>query len=322
MATDLPKFIAGNGTFLIQDPLGLRTCILPVVAIGQKKDEIIGLGTCFQISPWRWLTAHHVVQYNDMLAFPPDTVAAIGFSFGYIYGKHHFLTTDHFAEISELKRFQAIDTAEVVLPFQAAPPPIVIDIAAIHANPAKVKEPRLDNPLPISRTSPSIGEEVLAIGFPILGSKHDVAHDGIAFEERMYGAPGKIVELLPDGQSTSKPWPSFRIEGNWKSGMSGGPVINASGEVVGVVSSSFEPTTDYPGIGYAVDITRIAMHALLPDMDLNHPGFAFAYGVIVENNLVRFAPDEATAHEVAKTVEGAHVRYISVNPRTEEWVTV
>jgi serine protease Do len=54
----------------------------------------------------------------------------------------------------------------------------------------------------------------------------------------MKGAFGRITGYFPSGRGRRNPTPVYQVEANWESGMSGGPVLNQAGEVIGVVSHS------------------------------------------------------------------------------------
>jgi serine protease Do len=52
----------------------------------------------------------------------------------------------------------------------------------------------------------------------------------------MFAAYGRVTDLYPCGRDHSNPTPVFEVEADWPSGMSGGPVFDAKGEVIGLVS--------------------------------------------------------------------------------------
>ena len=320
-----PEHFFTEGTkekFLIQDPFGLREVIQPVVSLSQVENSITGLGTCFQVSPWLWLTAHHVVQHSVASAFPEGEVGAVGFSMGLVYGTAGFISTDIFGEIVQCVTYKTTDaTSNDYLP-GPKPPEIVIDAAALRVNVENLKKAHLRSPLPISRVGPKIGDEVLAIGYPILGSKFEADSARSIFEERMFGASGVVTKVHTNGTSASKPWPTFEIEGDWEAGMSGGPVINTLGQVVGAVSSSFAPDESGPGIGFAVNLPMIPLGLIAPELDLLNPGFSIGFGVFDSGDLRGFFPALELAQQFAAGSENYVVQKISFNPKTEDWIEV
>ncbi|WP_372239803.1 serine protease [Pseudomonas sp. SCB32] len=91
---------------------------------------------------------------------------------------------------------------------------------------------------------PEIGEIVLAVGFPELDlSEVGESEQNALLTEGMYGAYGRIIDVQLEGTSRSNSTPVFVVESDWPSGMSGGPVFNRSGEVIGIVSRSQPPRT-------------------------------------------------------------------------------
>ncbi len=309
-----------NDTFLIQDPFGLREVIQPVVSISQSEDKITGLGTCFQVSPWLWLTAHHVVRHSSTSIFPDNEVGAVGFSMGLVYGTVGFVTTDIFGEVRQRLTYENPEAAHLnVLP-GPKPPDILIDVAALRVNIQNLKRKPLISPLPIGREGPKIGDAILAIGYPILGSKFKSQSSRLIFEENMYGASGVVTAIHPKGTSESKPWPTFEISGNWESGMSGGPVINTHGEVVGVVSSSLPPYEGSPGVGFAVALPNIPLPHIAPELDIGNPGFIKGYGVFSSEKIVGFFPSLEIAQMSKAQSSELQIRRISLNPKTEVWV--
>jgi len=308
--------------FLIQDPFGLREVIQPVVSISQTADKITGLGTCFQVSPWLWLTAQHVVQHSSTETFPPDEVGAVGFSIGLAYGKVAFVTTDTFGAIRQVLTYKLPAAKPAAWPPNPTSPDIQIDVASLRVDVSNLKKARLVSPLPLATTGPAIGDEIFAIGYPILGSTFSNTSSSMIFEERMYGAGGIVTALHPAGTSAMKPWPTFEIEGNWEGGMSGGPVINLKGEVVGIVSSSFAPYEESPGVGFAVQLSAIPLQEIAPELDLAHPGFTKGYGVFQADQLIGFYPTKDVATIAAGDTDGLVIRHITHNPKTDEWMTL
>lgn len=128
---------------------------------------------------------------------------------------------------------------------------------------------------------PAIGEIVLAMGFPQLDlSEVDIAKQSALLEEGMFGAYGRVVAIHERGVSRSNPTPVFEVESDWPGGMSGGPVFNRDGEVVGMVSRSLRAEADHAGSGYAVHfgIAR-DIELLTPNVDTLNPGWRNCWGV-------------------------------------------
>jgi serine protease Do len=318
MIEGIDRFFRTSGAeeqFKISDPFGLRQTIQPIVSIPNDGSGIYGLGACFQVSPWGWLTAQHVLVDKQGNRFPEDETRLVGFSPGAIFGGVTLRVRDYFGMIVQVCDFGPEHSDSLLSDPKS--PDILIDCAALRVKVDDLKVKRLVSPLPLSTTSPSIGDKVLAIGFPILGVNFCGKSARHLFEEQMVGAAGVVTKLYPQGRSLTRPWPTFEIEGNWKSGMSGGPVINKEGAVVGVVSSSFPPMKEGPGIGYAVDIALVDLSPIAPEIDRSNPGWCYAAGLFRNGKLLGAYPNEEAAN-IAKAEEDL-VRKIRINPKTEEW---
>jgi S1-C subfamily serine protease len=99
------------------------------------------------------------------------------------------------------------------------------------------------------------GEHVTAIGFPF-GIGPSVSHGVISGLKREYRAP--------DGERSLSNLIQFDAAAN--PGSSGGPLVNAAGEVVGIVTAilSTSEKATFSGIGFAVPIETAAGAAGLP----------------------------------------------------------
>lgn len=123
----------------------------------------------------------------------------------------------------------------------------------------------------VSASSPEIGDTVVAVGFPkldvIKGGRREVA---ALLEEEMFASYGTVTALHPNGRDRANQTPVFEVEAHWPSGMSGGPVFNQEGHVVGIVSRSMERTEGFAGCGWATWLARLpelanaARYAQLP----------------------------------------------------------
>ena len=253
-------------SFLIQDPFGVREVVQPIISIpedGGNDTQITGIGTCFQISPWSWMTAQHALEYDDENTFPPGEVGAVGFSPGLVFGTFGFYGPDIFAPIRQTFSIKAQE-GQIDPRTGREPPKMMSDMSVLYVDTSLIKREGKISPLPISNEPVKIGDKLLAVGFPILGTKF--TSDKQVFEERMHGARCVVTELYPKGRGDSQQWPCIQVEGNIKSGMSGGPVINAKGEVVGIVSSSFPSTEDGPGTGFFINLTSIDLSMIAPEV--------------------------------------------------------
>jgi serine protease Do len=162
-----------------------------------------------------------------------------------------------------------------------------IDVAMLEPEPIGpgVRPPQT---LPI-RTSgwiPKLGEIVLAIGFPQLDlSEVDSAKQSALLEEGMYGAYGRVVAIHEEGVSRLNPTPVFEVQSDWPGGMSGGPVFNRNGEIVGMVSRSLRADTEHSGTGYAVHFNLARdIEQLTPYLDRLNPGWRRCWAVFTPSS--------------------------------------
>lgn len=308
--------------FLIQDPFGLREVIQPVVSISQTEDKITGLGTCFRVSPWSWLTAQHVVSNKGGEAFPEHEVGAVGFSSGLIYGSVRFTTSDYFGQISEIRTVKKNGSTESSIFPGSRDPDISVDLAALRVVTTQLKRKPLISLLSLSRSQPKVGDKLIGIGFPILGSSHGGNEAIMRFEERMYGACGVVTEIHPNGVTRSKRWPTFQIEGEWKSGMSGGPVIDLNGQVVGIISRSLLPSGDDPGIGWAVDLTSIPLNKFAAEIDPENPGWSRGWATFSKKRMTGFFETQQSAESYQTASEADEVKLVSHRPKTDCWMEI
>ncbi len=303
--------------FVIQDVQGLRHAIQPIVSISSIQDKITGLGTSFQISPWTRVTAHHVViDKSSGDAFPTGEVGAVGFHPGLAYGRIGFLSTDYFAKISQIMTFPKPVSDQPDFMPGPKPAEIQIDVAGLYLDKSLITVPDIVNPLPISRQPVKVGDKVLGVGFDILGADIPIQDQKALYQERLIGSAGHVTEILKDGQSTSYPWPTFRVECDWTGGMSGGPVINENQQVVGMISRSSAATNSEKGIGYAVDLTRIPIRKIAPELDLANPGWHYGHGIFDKNDhLVAMMPNPSMAKQAIKVLSAAYTRPLTYNPK-------
>lgn len=302
--------------FLIQDPFNLRKQVLPILTIDRNSGFLTGLGTAFRAGPFgTFLTAEHVL--NDHFVTPEagdSAIAAVLFGIGLVYGTVG-LSSKYFAPIREAMCWRSATDEPPVLIGAPQPPRMVADVMRFHVDASAVPGPQAAPPLPIrlSGRRPEVGDRVMAIGYPELTClQHEEPDKAMRFTERMYGAVGRVTSLLPQGRGTSRPWPMIEIEAHWRSGMSGGPVFNEQGEVIGLVSFSLEPDGELPGVGYATDFAGVQLHHLVPGIDPSNPGWALGWGVVRREpwHLAGLFPDQEQAETFRRELgEGYEVRF-------------
>lgn len=290
---------AENGvTFPIYDPFGLRKAVVPVF-LRYPDGSAVGVGTAFHVDGWcRLLTADHVVDHIRRLhlnQIAPDTLievdisrsshAAVLLGYGVVFGTVG-IPSPCWAPMSRVDAIviegeeDPMGTLQGKLsPYQVGP-----DLAGMSA----VLHPSapLFHTVPVNfHTPPEVGELVLAVGYPELRFEPLNGIDTARYlREGMYGVYGHVTSLHPNGRERTRPSPGFEVEANWPPGMSGGPVFNRHGEVIGVVSSSLPSSDMGPGIGYAISLAMTANASkLAPALDVNNPGCRLGFAVYRTN---------------------------------------
>ncbi len=278
--------------FRLQDPFGVRKAIVPL--FWQEPDgHLRGLGSAFTIDPWgHFCTAAHVLaEANQRGAAIRDGsgwrvimpkgerfVLMLGFGMGFgtvslppfalapltAAWSPCFKGNDPLAELSGQMNVKPIDLSLI----DAA-----ISPEATVENLAMVSRPR----------GPRIGDTVVAIGFPGIETFRGDAEEALTtITEGMFAAYGRVTALYPNGRDQSTPTPVFEASSNWPPGMSGGPVLNMRGEVIGIVSRSLQPQsgTDL-GVGWATWLEALTeLPRWAPTLDSANHDMRQGWGVV------------------------------------------
>ena len=308
--------------FKIRDPFGLRNAVVPVFR--QNTDgQIFGMGTAFNINEFgTFLTAHHVIDF-DVQSAPSRPLLFLSMH-AIVFGRVA-IPDDCFVPIMSAQAPEMDSDDPMAALRGGSQRKIAMDIAIMQASPlgSGVRPPHTLK-VRVNDWKPHVGDIVLAVGYPELDlSELTADSQNMLLSEGMYGAYGKIVGIHPCGVGTANPSPVFEVETDWPPGMSGGPVFNQAGEVVGIVSRSMRADADHAGRGFAVDLGRChEIQVFAPSLDA--PGWQICWGLFLENEsepVSVHASDEQAANAGDVLGQPFSIRKISNEVGTKNWMS-
>ncbi|WP_205622368.1 trypsin-like serine peptidase [Xanthomonas arboricola] len=121
---------------------------------------------------------------------------------------------------------------------------------------AHVHHPLILAPLQISL--PLVGERLWAFGY-----RHGALQDATALITPLVTS-GLVTAAFPQGRGERMPSACIEVAMDTKGGMSGGPVVNANGDLVGIVSSSIEGGPSYVTLIW--EALRLTIGSRLPSL--------------------------------------------------------
>jgi serine protease Do len=306
--------------FSFSHPFGLRKAIVPVL-LNDVDGITKGMGTAFHIDGWgTFLTADHVIESvrrrsmraassGDEIRLEighPDMCPILLLGIGLVYGQLE-VPPSALARVVSIQspireREDPLSALIGQTPIEAASDIAVMQVAGPIPD-------KMIGSLAIrsSGVAPAIGDAVVALGFPDLDCQ-PIDDKAIQYlmSDGMSGAYGRIIDVHPKGLHND-PTPVIEVEANWPSGMSGGPVFNARGEVLGVVSRSWLPSGGKPGIGYGACLSMMPwLRKWLPTVDHANPCWRVGWAVMNNSReMIAFYKDknEAICHQ---TILGTH----------------
>lgn len=96
---------------------------------------------------------------------------------------------------------------------------------------------------------PAIGEEIFGFGYS--RQSVSVTDDGrLKWTGTKLAAEGAVTQVFPENRDNILYFPSFETNADFKGHMSGGPVVNNRGEVVGIISRGWEFGEVGPAVSY------------------------------------------------------------------------
>lgn len=228
------------------DASGTQTTVVPIL-FRKAKTQIIAQGTAFCISCLAsgeaiYVTANHVVE---RLLSESDIEPFLLLPRG----------VDSAEERNDLRgvRIQQVSRTTVFG-----------DVALVVANIYESDLPVTDKlrGMPLTLDSPVVGEYCMALGYP--QQARLIAYSLVA-------SRGMIEEVHPSRRDSAlSTFPSFRTTGLYRAGMSGGPIIDIRGRVVGVIAHGTE--AEDPKLVYGYGATIAALAELRLDLIANDAG--------------------------------------------------
>jgi serine protease Do len=298
--------------FPIDDPFNIRQAVVPVFA--NTNLSVNGVGTAFNIDCMgTFVTAEHVVEIQRQIkARSLSLLLGYGIVFGTVQLPKEALAVVNGCECAV---FEKEDPLRVVS--GAGNTKIPIDLARVDTTVETGSPPQKRLLVDNGTWKPHEGEIVFAMGFPTLDcSPLDTTEQVSLITESLVGAFGRVRAVHLAGTNSSAPTPVFEVEGNWMSGMSGGPVLNLEGKVVGVVSRSIYGDCDQVGIAYATYFSCVPhLNTLLPSIDFDDPERRVGWGVFNKEEyiLVDFYIKKSQADSMASNFgEGYKSKRVSL----------
>lgn len=196
----------------------------PLFAV--REGELYPSGTACIIGPWLAITARHVVERH----------------FAY-FGKQ---VTPETREASHLTHTYVVpgDDGQPMLPltvyrtwFHTG-----CDIAVLWLAAAAEADPkRVWACPPLSLLPPRIGSRIVAFGYPNSTAEMEAPNKAVVNMDATTST-GTVIEIHHQARDSIKyPFPCFRTNARFDSGMSGGPVFDEQGRLCGIVCGSVPP---------------------------------------------------------------------------------
>ncbi|HEV8487230.1 MAG TPA: serine protease [Blastocatellia bacterium] len=162
----------------------------------------------------------------------------------------------------------------------------ITDIAFMHVVPVskEAEEFAWSGSLQIEPLPPSVGDRVVGFGYPSssarVTSRSPIQH--VDWDLRPHTTVGEIETVFEDRRDrTLLHFPCFQTNARFDGGMSGGPILNSTGQLCGIISAALQtdeqgPYTSYgamiwPALFTTVDFKVLDLNARVHMVSLNYP---------------------------------------------------
>ncbi|MEN5089252.1 serine protease [Pseudomonas protegens] len=216
---ELLKLSWGRAEFTAVDGMGPMTSLYEagdsLVAVAKMGDEgITIIGSGVMVAPGLLLSATHVLDEFDSDS-PPV-----------------FLTFLPEGGRAWLCRETSTVSGEVEFAPERRKVSDISLVSCTLNSEAHEQRPLMLGPMQVAL--PKLGDRLWAYGY-----RHQFIDDGAASVTPMISS-GLVTQVYPQGRGLHLPSPCVEVEMDTLGGMSGGPVVNSDGYVVGIVSTSFD----------------------------------------------------------------------------------